>query len=166
MIIYDRDKDVAAWYASKLELDFVPQHQAIGLVDSNQNLVGAVLLLMESPNSASVTIYSEAPSLAPWAKECFGWMFDNYGRITARTEKSDKRMLKHYRKLGFKFECVAKDFFGPGADGVQHYLTREKCRWIDGLSKRAIWRRRGCTDAGCEGIGEEAEERKQTDCAA
>ena len=76
MIIYGRDDEVARWYAERLGKSFIPHHMAIGLVDRDGYLVGAVFKTVENKFTSSATIYSEAYSLAPFAKGVFNWLFD------------------------------------------------------------------------------------------
>ena len=132
MIIYGRDDEVARWYADRLGTTFVPQHMAIGLVDREGYMVGAVLKTIENKYTSSATIYSEAYSLAPFAKGIFAWLFDGAHRITIRSDKKQKLLSRHYQRLGFKFECVCRDYYGPGLDAVQHVMTQDKCRWLNG----------------------------------
>ena len=138
MILHGRDSEVADWYAAKLEIPVCPYHGAIGLLDENGVLRGAVLLTLVNANSAHSDIYSELPSLAPYARGVFSWMFEYTNRVTAVTGIKNKKMKRHLPRLGFEFEGRKKDWYGVGQDGLEFRMMRHNCKWIrdDGQDTR------------------------------
>ena len=74
-------------------------------------------------------IYNEGPSLAPYTRGIFRWLFNNASRVTAICSKRSV-MRKHFPRLGFVYECTAKDYYGPGKSGLQFAMSADNCRWI------------------------------------
>ena len=62
-------------------------------------------------------------------------MFSLCWRVTIRTEKSNKIVKRHAPRLGFKFDGTRRDYYGPGADALEYYMTAETCRWVNGQSE-------------------------------
>lgn len=130
MILYDHDAEVAGWYAEKLGIKVVPAHSAIGVLDDEFTLRGAMILQMENDYTATVHLYSEVARLSPFTRGGFEWMFSHAYRINAQSRANDKAMRRHLPRLGFRFEGRQKDWFGPGQDVLSFYMTADKCRWI------------------------------------
>lgn len=137
MILTGKDNEVAEWYAAKLQMAVCPYHGAIGLLDRDGYLRGAILLTLLNEHSGHVDIYSELPSLAQHARSVAEWVFANTGRATAVTSVTNKKMKRHLPRLGFEFEGRKRDWFGPGLDGLEFRMTRNSCKWIkDGQDTR------------------------------
>ena len=131
MILEGHDEEIARWFQERTGEPFVPAHRAIGLVSSANVLEGAVLIQLVNRWTINAHMYSEAPSLAPYTRGVFRWLFDNASRVTAICPKSSV-MRRHYPRLGFKYECTAKDYYGPSKHGLQYAMSAEQCRWING----------------------------------
>lgn len=137
MILYGLDQDVADWYAAKTGVN-IPFHGAIGLLDNEYALRGAIILTKNNPQSGHVDIHSELESLAPFARGIHEWIFTHVFRATAVCSLKNKKMKRHLPRLGWEFEGRKRDWYGPGADGLEFRMTADKCRWIHGtVSRRA-----------------------------
>jgi len=130
VILHGHDSIVCDWYANKLGMRVIPAHSAIGFLDIDGSLRGAMILQMDNDYTATVHLYSELPQLSTFARGGFAWMFSHAYRINAQCRTQDKAMKRHLPRLGFKFEGRHKDWFGPGRDVLSFYMTADQCRWI------------------------------------
>ena len=127
-LLHGHDAEVARWYSEKTGLSFIPAHTAVGLVDGDE-IVGAAVLQIRNPTTASIDIYNTAPSLAGIAPDVFRWAFQFCYRLEATVSRDCKSLKKHLPRLGFTYEAVVKHVNGPGQHGVRYYMTKDECRW-------------------------------------
>jgi len=132
-LLINHDEDVAAWAENKLEGRLVFPHAAIGMLDRRGVLRGAWLLSFYNRHTAELTLYSEGVISNEMVRGCFAITFQHLGvqRLQARTTRQNKIVKRAAPKYGFKFEGVARDFYGPGEDSLNYYMTPAMCRWIE-----------------------------------
>lgn len=138
-LLFGHDQDVAAWAENKLEGRLVFPHAAVGMLDKRGVLRGAFLVSFHNPHTAELTLYSEQVMTNGMWRGFFEWVFEEVGihRLQIRTHRKHKAIKRAAPKYGFAFEGVARDFYGPGMDSLNFYMTPAMCRWIrtnDGLS--------------------------------
>jgi len=131
-VVRGHDDTVARWVEQQMGGVFVMPHRALGVIDDGGVLRGGFVLAFHNPTTAEVTVY------APWAltpgvaKSFFAWVFGECGvwRMQVSVNANDKPLKRGLMKMGFKFECVAKDFYGPDASAVQYRMIASDCRWV------------------------------------
>lgn len=134
-LLFGHDAEVLDWYDTKRFRD-ASYDYAIGIIDRDMVLRGALLVKATNANTAALTIYNEGASLAAVARPFFRTFFEHFHRLEIKTERTNKAIKKAAPKLGFKFEGVARDFYGPGNDALCFFMTSDNCRWINGPVER------------------------------
>ena len=131
-LLFGHDQDVAAWAENKLEGRLVFPHAAVGMLDKRGVLRGAFLVSFHNPHTAELTLYSEQVMTNGMWRGFFLWVFEEVGiyRLQIRTHRKHKAIKRAAPKYGFAFEGVARDFYGPGMDSLNFYMTPAMCRWI------------------------------------
>lgn len=131
-LLFGHDETVARWVGERMEGVFVLPHVAIGMLDRNGTLRGGFVLTVHNATTAELTLYSEDVVTNGMVRGFFRWCFGTLGvhRLQLRTERTNKKAKRAAPKMGFKFEGVAREFYGPGEDALLFYMTPDNCRWI------------------------------------
>lgn len=131
-LLFGHDADVADWVAGKMGGLVVFPHAAIGMLDHNGVLRGAFVFAFHNAHTAELTLYSENVITNDMWRGAMSWVFEDIGigRLQIRTERKNKAVKRAAPKFGFRFEGVARDYFGPGDDALLYYMTPATCRWI------------------------------------
>jgi hypothetical protein len=131
-LLFGHDREVAAWAENKLEGRLVFPHAAIGMLDKRGVLRGAFLLSFHNPHTAELTLYSEEVMTNGMWRGFFRYTFEGLGihRLQIRTHRKHRAIKRAAPKYGFRFEGVSRDFYGPGEDSLNFYMTPAMCRWI------------------------------------
>ena len=126
------DQIVAEWIEQKMGGLVVTPHLAPGIVDDDGILRGGFLIALHNPSCAELTVYSEGALTPGVTRDLFRYVFDTLGiwRLQVRTDKRNRTIKRAAPKLGFRFEGVARDFWGPGHDALLFYMTPAHCRWL------------------------------------
>ena len=134
-LLYDQDDVVARWYSQETDSPFVPAHAALGILDGEE-IVGAIMLQVRNPYTCSLDVYNFAKPPLGLYRQMFEWAFKFCYRLEVTTGRDNKKMKKQLPRIGFKYECVVKHRYGKGVHGVQYYMTRDDCRWLNGRIER------------------------------
>lgn len=131
-LLFGHDETVARWVEARMDGEFVFPHAAIGMLDSKGVLRGGFVLAAHNATTAELTLYSEDVISNGMVRGFFRWCFITLGvhRLQLRTTRKNKAAKRAAPKMGFKFEGVARDFYGPGDDALLYYMTPDFCRWI------------------------------------
>ena len=131
-LLFGHDREVAAWAENKLEGRLVFPHAAVGMLDRRGVLRGAFLLSFHNPHTAELTLYSEQVMTNGMWRGFFRYTFEGLGihRLQIRTHRKHRAIKRAAPKYGFRFEGVSRDFYGPGEDSLNFYMTPAMCRWI------------------------------------
>ena len=131
-LLFGHDQEVAAWAENKLEGRLVFPHAAVGMLDKRGVLRGAWLLAFHNAHTAELTLYSEGVVTNGMIGDLFRFTFDHLevNRLQIRTTRQNKSVKRAAPKYGFRFEGVSRDFYGPGMDSLNFYMTPAMCRWI------------------------------------
>lgn len=113
-LLFDCDEEVAKWLFAKYKWPPYKYDKALGLVDPNGMLVGAVFYHSWNGSNVEIAYYGEGTmtlgvyrSLARYAILQF-----NASRLSAVTSKKNKQLIKGLMKTGFKFEGVSRCYYG------------------------------------------------------
>jgi RimJ/RimL family protein N-acetyltransferase len=66
----------------------------------------------------------------------FVWCFNELGvwRLQIATTRDNRSIKRGAPKMGFKFEGVARDYYGIGVDALRYSMTADQCRWLNGIT--------------------------------
>lgn len=132
------DEVVSKWAFDKFHIFQMPVNAAIGVVNEDGNLVGAILF--QNFNGVNVELSYYGPrtlsygiirTIARIAVSNF-----NAARLTVVTSKRNKGLSKALLKLGFKLEGTSRCYYGhqdvPRNTGVRFVMFKQR---LDELSK-------------------------------
>ena len=135
-LVFGHDATVNAWIEQTVGwlVNKTPSVSA-GAIDADGVLRGALVLTWQSETAAEMHLAGRISNdvLKAW----FGFVFGRAGihRLEVRTSKKNRTIKRAAPKFGFRYESVAKSFYGPGHDAVVYVMTPDQCRWItDGQS--------------------------------
>lgn len=133
-LVWGHDDTCLQWLHKRWGGDIgrVPQ-AVVGITDPQGVLRGAILLWQENAFCWEFGLYSEGVIAPRLVREFFCVVFGPLGasRLQIRTPRDHLRLKKLIPKFGFRFECVARDFYGSGSDALQFSMQPATCRWID-----------------------------------
>lgn len=130
-LIAGHDEVICRWLAEKFATHVVQTpRQILGIIDDAGVLRGAFVITWHHDTTAELSVYGTLTQ--DTVKGMFQAVFLGWGvhRLEVRTSKRNKRVKRSTPKYGFKFECVARDYYGPGEDAVVYAMTPDQCRWL------------------------------------
>lgn len=135
-LVFGHDETVLEW-ALKRDPDGLAYHNAswvVGVVDAQGALHGAVSVVQTSPSGVTIGLECDRVITKGSIRDLFAFVFEHLGasRCEMVTKRTNKVIKKHAPKvLGFKFEGVRRDWYGPGEDALAYYMTPDTCKWIN-----------------------------------
>jgi RimJ/RimL family protein N-acetyltransferase len=136
VILYERDKEIAAWVARNIPgIDDFGPCAAVGVVQDDQ-LVAGVVWSGYRDHDIQASVYAASPRWLARPRETlrdlFTYPFDVLGcrRVTTYAARSNVRALKMNKRLGFVVEgCLRKGWDGQD-DAIMFGMLRGDCRWL------------------------------------
>ena len=134
-LIFGHDETVLEWALERVpEGMTVGGHWVVGILDSYGALRGAISISQNSPTGVTIGVECDKIIDRQAIRDVFAFIFDHLGasRCEMVTRRTNKTIKKHApNTLGFRFEGVRRDWYGPGEDGLAFYMTPQTCKWID-----------------------------------
>lgn len=135
-LVFGEDQHVADWVSERLGVHIAPPFTAIGATKDGRSLcAGAVF---NRWNKFDIEIHLAGPGCMTRGnlRGVFHYVFVQIGaiRATAVTKRSNAPMRRLLPRLGFQFEGVSKQYFGPSRanDGMRFVLFPEQAiRWMN-----------------------------------
>jgi len=130
-ILEGADTDVARWLWAAYHLRPISFDKAIGVLDKNGNLVGAMLLSNYNGFNIDFGYYGRNTITVGTCR----WMANlglrmNLSRVTVLTPKKNKPILKFWSAIGGRLEGVSRRFYGdedcPRNTAVRFVMFREQ----------------------------------------
>jgi RimJ/RimL family protein N-acetyltransferase len=113
-LVFGQDAFVAQWAIDKYDCGLPACTHALGVVDAAGNIRGAATLHYYGGSNIELCYWGPLTLTRGIVREIVEFCF--YGlkvsRITARTQRNNKVMVRHLTKLGVKFEGVARHYYG------------------------------------------------------
>lgn len=143
-LITGQDEIVAQFVGAGLKKSFTPPYTAIGWVREQGDqwrLVGGAVFNDYNGANIEVSIYGPHAMNRQTLREALRYVFlqCKCQRLTARTERGNKRMIPLLNRLGFVYEGKQKYFFGStkSHDALMFRMDPDSAeRWIYG--KRTV----------------------------
>jgi RimJ/RimL family protein N-acetyltransferase len=112
--VFGQDEAVARWTFERLQLEACPPYVGIGFTKDGQTFCGGAVLNNFNGSNIDLSIYGHGCLTRDSIKTIYTYAFIQAGvhRITARTKRSNKHMLKLLPRMSFVFEGVEKRYFG------------------------------------------------------
>jgi RimJ/RimL family protein N-acetyltransferase len=145
-IIYPADAQaneaLGKWIMGKIGLVAVKPYRAVGLEDDTGRLVAGVVFNGYNGANVDISVYGPGHLQRRGLRAVFSFAFLQLKatRVTARTTVDNPLHRQDLlKRLGFKYECAAADYYGaaqPGRPRAGHAMVyrmlRQECRWIGG----------------------------------
>ena len=132
-LLYGYDAQIAEWVFNAFNRVPTPYVMAIGIIDGHL-VKGAILLQEYNGNNVEVSWFG--PMTRGFWREIAAIALDRLKvqRMTARIMRSNKRLNRSIRKLGFTYEGIMPGFYGP---------TKGDAAVVFGLYRDGLERLRG-----------------------
>lgn len=127
MLLRDEPEIVSAFVAGQTGDQYTDVMRAIGILSREGRIIGGVLLTNYTGFGVELTMAGKG-CISRSAWQAIGDMaFGELGceRISVTTRKSNKRVCRLAPRLKFKFEGVARRYYGK-EDGVMFSLLRDE----------------------------------------
>lgn len=132
MIVVD-GPEIAHYIERKLNVKISEPYFALGFMSDDKKPLAAFVFNDYTGANIEMTVVSERGRLNREIMRYIArYVFVQHGcrRLTVRTKKRNKRVLKLAPLLGFKYEGVLKHFFADD-DAVVFGMLKDKCRWLN-----------------------------------
>lgn len=124
--------EVAGYVEQRLGVKIHPPSTCLGFAtDAGRPLMAAVFNGYNGANM-DMSMVAEPGGITREALRYIAhYVFVTNGcrRLTIRTKKRNKTVLKLAPKAGFKFEAVASDYY-PDSDAVVFRMLKSECEWL------------------------------------
>lgn len=132
MIVVEDSEAIGGYVGQRLGIRFSPPFTAFGFMTDDKRPLSAFVFNEYNGSNIEITAVSEPGGMTRavlryLANYVFGKC--NCRRLTMRTKKQNKDMLKLAPRVGFKYECVAKHYFSDD-DAVVFRMLKEECPWL------------------------------------
>ena len=114
-LLFGHDKTVADWVSKKSGKTLREWYHAVGVIDDDGLLCGAATFHDMNGSNAEICFWGPNSARPSIAKGLMKFAFDilKVKRITARTPRQNKTIIKHLPFYGFRCEGVMKHYFAP-----------------------------------------------------
>lgn len=122
---------IVGFLESKLGTKFSPPYRAFGFVTDDDRPMCAFVFNDHTGANIEMTVYAEPGGMTRGVlRYVANYVFNssNCRRLTVRTKKRNKRVLKLAPRYGFTYESVAKHYYGDD-DAVVFRMLKEDCRF-------------------------------------
>lgn len=106
---------VADWVAERTGSLIAKPYVAIGAVREGDMLCGGAVFNNWNGHNIEITLASEGCLTRGTIRAVYHYLFvqSKAGRVSAQTRRSNKAMREMFPRFGFRFEGVARHFYGP-----------------------------------------------------
>lgn len=135
-LVFGCDEIVAKWVSQKLRVPIVPPYTAIGVTRDGENLCGGAVFNDWNGSNLEVTVYGHGCVTRGNFRAVCHYAFAQLkaNRLTARTARVNKRLQRSLPKLGFRYEGICRNYYGPDKrhDAIVYGLLKEQgMKWIN-----------------------------------
>lgn len=123
---------IGAYVGQRLGVTITPPFKALGFLTDDKKPLSAFVFNDFNQSNMEMTIVAEPGGINRQViRYVANYVFNTSKcrRLTVRTKKRNKRILKLAPRYGFKYECLAKHYF-PDDDAVVFRMLKDECRWI------------------------------------
>ena len=113
-LLFGHDKVVADWASKKFGYSLRNWHVAVGIIDSSGALVGAASFHDFNESNIELCFYGPRSLTKPIVRDLMRFVFTTLGvnRVTAKTPRGNKIVIRGLPKLGFRMEGVMRRYYG------------------------------------------------------
>jgi RimJ/RimL family protein N-acetyltransferase len=113
-LLTDCDETVAKWQANWFGTPVYSYDRALGLIDSNGKLIGAVLFAGFNGHDVEISYYGRNTMTVGVIRYIARFVLQTFNpaRLTAITSKRNRQFMKALQRLGFRLEGVQRCYYG------------------------------------------------------
>lgn len=136
MIVYNEKYKIRQWVSDRLKMDKIgnDMFEAIGLIKNDELIAGIVFHDYKGYEiSCSLATTSKNWCTKRILEEGFHYPFVtcNVERLFVRCRRGNKKVKKLLKRMGFKFEGVARKGFDGKQDAFFFSMLKNECKWIN-----------------------------------
>lgn len=142
-LLFECDEAVANWLFEKYKWPRYKYDRAVGIIDKDSQLVGAVLFQNWNGNDVHISYYGHR-TMSLGIIRClarFTLLTFNPSRLTAVTSKRNRQFIRALQKIGFGIEGTQRCYYGPEDNrrntGVRFVMFRAKMERLAKLDREA-----------------------------
>lgn len=127
-----QNEAIVGFIEGKLNAKFSPPYLAFGFVSNDNRPMCAFVFNDHSGSNIEMSVYAEPGGITRGVlRYVANYVFNssNCRRLTVRTKKRNKRVLKIAPRYGFTYESVAKHYYVDD-DAVVFRMLKPDCRWL------------------------------------
>lgn len=131
MIVVDGES-IGQYVGLKLGIKISEPYTAFGFMTDDKKPLSAFVFNEFNGSNIEITGFADPGGFTrPVLRYLANYVFNKCDcrRLTIRTKKRNKSVLKLAPRLGFKYECIAKHFFADD-DAVVFRMLKEDCAWL------------------------------------
>lgn len=114
-LVFGDDRTIADWVSKRSGKPLRNWHHAIGIIDRDGLLIGAASFHDFNGFNTELVFWGPGAFSASVARGLMRFAFDVMGaiRVTARTPRKNRVVVRGLPAFGFRCEGIAKCYFGP-----------------------------------------------------
>lgn len=128
-LVFGHDDVVAAWAEKRFGYEIPNRFCSVGVIRADGSLCGAAVFHNFNRANVEISFYGPRAITLGVAVGLMQFVFERFkiSRVTAMTQRANRSVVKGLPKVGFKFEGVARRFYGDRKrlDGIMFGLTRQ-----------------------------------------
>lgn len=137
-LVFKEDEKVASFVSDRIGHVISPPFVAIGMTADGKRYCGGAVFNNWNGSNIEITVAMDKPVSRGVIRALHHYVFvqSKATRVTAHTRRSNKKAQRVLPRLGFKFEGIAKRYFGPERqdDAICYVLLPEYSRLFYGNS--------------------------------
>lgn len=132
VLVSSPEEPALAWLTEHHGVYVLQQPRAVYTVRDGDEIRGVYVITWRNDATAELHVYGTVTPATTRALFSLAFVGHRLHRLEVITSRENRRIRKAAPKMGFRFECVLKDYYGPGQDGFLYAMTPGECRWIKG----------------------------------
>lgn len=138
-LLFSHDRSVADWVSKKQGKPLRNWHWAVGVINAEGLLVGCASFHDFNGSNIEICYYGPGSPTIGIVRGLMRFAFFtlNVSRVTARTPRQNKLVIRGLKTFGFKMEGVMKHYYGPfkRLDAVVFGLVASDAKRFIGVAK-------------------------------
>jgi RimJ/RimL family protein N-acetyltransferase len=136
-LVFNHDNEIANWTWQAFNMPPAPVNLAIGIIDETGTVVGSAIWQDFNGSNVEFSYYGKGTLKRGVVRAIASITLNrfNANRMTVRTMKKRKALLRSLPKIGFRFEGVMKQYYGPteGETAVRFVLFKPDLERLAGI---------------------------------
>ena len=136
-VIRYASEEVKAWAGLKLNTTFREPATALGLLDGQGHLAGAIIFNdYDAANVEMTPILPKGFVGRGMLREIFSYAFDELGvsRVSMTIAETEPEVIRQALRWGWQIEGRKRCYFGPGEHAIILGMLRDECRFLRAAS--------------------------------